>query len=685
MKTEDRKRKILAIGTEWFSKRGGLSTFNRMLCKSLAREGQEVFCYLPEYSEDEHFDAHQNGVFLLKPTKIFGLSEEQKLLKRPPLPNGVIPDIIIGHGVVTGPAMQSLKEDFFPDGKTVLFIHTSPGEIDWHKPEKAVLSIAAKAEQKDNLQRDLAINSDIVAAVGPHLVFEVQSLLSGSGKHPEIFTFYPGLSKELDEITYDFTNLTPEALIIGRIEDFALKGVDIAVGAMHRVYKRWDIRVNGYDIKPKLTIRGSAVGSDVELTRKLKEIESSNLRIQPKNYSSDIEVINEDIKRAAVVLMPSRAEGFGLIALETLSNGRPILISDASGFAMVLKKIAPNEASEWIIPANIDKLDEWADRVYNILKDRPLAAKKVKSIAEAYAANYSWRNSVLELLNKVNDGELKSQAKDNGVTRDEVDKNPEYVEYGVFRHSENQYEINVAKSDFFSYRLAKAFPGTRGMVWFTDPKVIIIRLKILLRLPLSFSIFPGHDPDMGGISTPIWWFRGGASMPIKKFKILSDTKCLIDWEEFEVDKLMVYRSNVSYRDFIYLKVKPEPSVLYGDEAAEMIKQRLSERTYINEEYAVYKDKIITREEYDDGATIIDGIPSNFEEQPELRIRFLTAYNLIICAQSSVYNSTEADILLGDILDKLLIEDNEKNMPTYIENLELLNRNRRNNGEYKTFE
>ncbi|MBL0269432.1 MAG: glycosyltransferase family 4 protein [Chitinophagaceae bacterium] len=328
--------RFLCIGTEWFPRKGGLSTFNRQLAITLASCGYEVHCYLPDFTEEEALDAKEKNVSLIKAKQSKGQNDIERLSQKP---TDLDFDVIIGHDIVTGPAMADLKMNYYKDSKVILFIHTAPGEIEWLKPEQEIESVAGKAETKENKQKELALNADWVAAVGPHLFFETQSLLSGATSNNNLIQFNPGLFKPIDQINFDFTTLTPEALLVGRIEDYTLKGVDIAVRSMHNVYTKWDIKTNGYLVKPKLIIRGLTVGTDDQLIKKLKEIESSNLRIQPKNYNAQTDVINEDIRKTALVLMPSRAEGFGLIALEALSNGRPILVSESSGFAMLLKRL----------------------------------------------------------------------------------------------------------------------------------------------------------------------------------------------------------------------------------------------------------------------------------------------------------------------------------------------------------
>jgi glycosyltransferase involved in cell wall biosynthesis len=388
----------MTIGSEWFSRKGGLSTFNRLLSIYLAEAGHKVFCYVASFNEEEQKAANSNGVILLKPKPTANLSETERLLNCPVLPNGLTPEILIGHGLITGQFLRPLKEGFFRDAKSILFIHTSPSETEFYKPEKLVESVSASAEDKERKQKELIKYADLIACVGPHLFFETASLLAGITPQPNLFQFDPGLPRTPKIEDFVIINPVPEALIMGRLEDFELKGVDIGVRAMHHVYNRWDKLVNGYQIKPKLILRGSPVGSDTKLIQKLKEIEESNLRIQPKNYSPEIDVITEDIRRAAIVLMPSRVEGFGLIALEAISYGRPIVISEQSGLAILLKRISPNEAARFILPVSEKSISDWSDLIYKILSEREDTSIALQELVKNYAASITWEDSIRRLL-----------------------------------------------------------------------------------------------------------------------------------------------------------------------------------------------------------------------------------------------------------------------------------------------
>ena len=55
-------------------------------------------------------------------------------------------------------------------------------------------------------------------------------------------------------------------------------------------------------------------------------------------YSPDAETIANDIRSASIIIMPSKREGFGLVAMEGIAAGIPILITAESGVADMLSE-----------------------------------------------------------------------------------------------------------------------------------------------------------------------------------------------------------------------------------------------------------------------------------------------------------------------------------------------------------
>ena len=76
---------------------------------------------------------------------------------------------------------------------------------------------------------------------------------------------------------------------------------------------------------------------------------------------------------------------------------------------------------------------------------------------------------------------------------------------------------------------------------------------------------------------------------------------------------------------------------------------------MREEYAIFKGHKIRREEYDDGAAIIGGVPVRIHGEARIRTRYLTPYNFIIAPLASQFNEGSVDQPLKLMLNLLLQE------------------------------
>ncbi|TXI37989.1 MAG: TIR domain-containing protein [Nitrosomonas sp.] len=199
--------------------------------------------------------------------------------------------------------------------------------------------------------------------------------------------------------------------------------------------------------------------------------------------------------------------------------------------------------------------------------------------------------------------------------------------------------LNEDSTVFFSDRFSSAFPGVRGVEWFKNSKAAVDRLGLLLKDPLVFED-----------QTPIWWWRSG-ELYIKSFRKVSDSKVIMDYHELDIEEVAAVNKGSYYQCFVYVKVAPsEPSGLYN---YSFIKDSVDNRGYAHEEFAIFNDKFITRNDYDDNATIINDLPVNLDGKAEIRIRYLTPYNFIIAPHKSPINNPDFDLERELILNEML--------------------------------
>lgn len=192
---------------------------------------------------------------------------------------------------------------------------------------------------------------------------------------------------------------------------------------------------------------------------------------------------------------------------------------------------------------------------------------------------------------------------------------------------------------FFSNRLNDAFPGVRGIHWFREPTEAVERLTILFRKPFVFRE-----------STPIWWWRTG-DMHISDFEVLTPDTVLLDAQELIIDELAVINAGEYYQSFLYIKTKPSKMTGLYDTAS--VTRQMETFEHACEEFALYRGRLVTRAEYDDGSAVIEGKVVAMNGEAQLRVRYVTPYNLLIAPIGSPINNRSFDRQRVELLNAIL--------------------------------
>lgn len=386
--------RILALATEWFSKQGGLSTLNRDLCRALANDGHEVVCaVIGPSSREEQEEARACGVTLLDASNTSGKNVPlERCLFRPlPLVGGFRPDVIVGHGHVTGVAAKAQRDDSFSGAYRVHLLHTKPGEAEWYKANRS--DTVVRVDANEGGERDLLSSAALAVGVGPRLHGEVRRLTHAVLGAPPTHELIPGLMGDNEERT-----LPPHlgCLILGRMEDGVLKGIDIAAsGVRGALESRLDAT---------LTVRGGEGEVAQTLRRQLSGILGDPNRLHLHPFDADGEVVRRDILCASVVLMPSRSEGFGLAAWEAMGLAVPVLVSDQSGVAELLRREVPAFSSELIVAVTGDHEQTyalWGERITAVLRDRERAFARAAELRAQLRARFTWSAAVRTLVERI--------------------------------------------------------------------------------------------------------------------------------------------------------------------------------------------------------------------------------------------------------------------------------------------
>ena len=376
------KVKVVLLASEWNSKQGGLSTFNRELAIHLAKHPKvEVFFFLPRCDRAEMQAAKKKQITLVEAEPIIGLSELQWLCHPP---KWLQIDFVIGHGVVLGSQAQIIRKN--GTCKWIQFVHTDPEELGMFKDYPDAVS---KGEEKHKDEVKLCEMADVVVAVGPKLAEACRSYLRYCGKDQDVFELTPGVFSEFSKVVQSDTEGSIfRVLSFGRgdAEDFHLKGFDIAAKAVAKVNDAHLIFV------------GATGKKQDEVAARLKKCHLTASRLRVKAYMEIRDDLNKLFSSVDLAIMPSRTEGFGLAALEALSAGLPILVSGNSGFGKALAEVT--FGSSCVVPS--EDAEKWAQEIDKVkAKKRATRLDESKSLLKNYAKKYKWQDQTRDLIEKM--------------------------------------------------------------------------------------------------------------------------------------------------------------------------------------------------------------------------------------------------------------------------------------------
>lgn len=366
--------RFLFVGTEWDSAKGGLSTFNREICIALAGLGHEVACLLPAVPDTAHQAAAHAGVTLIEARRSPGLDGTARLCL-PREGDSFNPDVIVGHAHATGPESLAIQACIHRSARRVHFLHTIPSEIEPHKERTG--DPAERAQQKEDLEHALCRDANLIVAVGSRIGRYWGTELSARNSRLRPLVAIPGVP--LPEPSTG----PPDGvviLVIGRLRDYRLKGLDIAAAALGSAVRKAPELARA---RPTLRVRGAPAGESDKIRRRLLEDAGQSIQVDVRPYSAEGDRIVNDLRSASVLLMPSRAEGFGLTAMEAMGAAVPVLVSKNSGLAEYLEE--RERAENRVVP--IDETpsathEAWATALVRVLQDRERAFADARGLRD---------------------------------------------------------------------------------------------------------------------------------------------------------------------------------------------------------------------------------------------------------------------------------------------------------------
>jgi D-inositol-3-phosphate glycosyltransferase len=371
---------------------GGMNVYVRELVRHLGPLGVHVDVYTR--SQDEHAPhvlhdlGYGNRVVHVRSGPEVPLPKQELAEYLPEFVNGIQEftstkglnyDLIHSHYWMSGIAAKELKKDW-----NIPIIHM------YHTLGVMKQRVARNAEEiegqyrLDGEREVLNIADRIIAATQAEYA-QLQWLYGAATEKivvippgVDLSRFYPIPPDEAKE----FIGVNPcqrVLLFVGRIEP--LKGIDTLMKAIAL------LRDQG------LEICLSIIGGDPDLNPEVQSAEMARLKaIREENVLSDQvgflgkraqDTLPYYYSAAEAVVVPSHYESFGMVALEAMACGAPVVASQVGGLAFLVK----DGETGYTVPVNNPEL--LADRLSLLLRD-PDLQRKMGLNAFAEAQSYSW-------------------------------------------------------------------------------------------------------------------------------------------------------------------------------------------------------------------------------------------------------------------------------------------------------
>ena len=385
---------VTLLGGEWGSSSGGLSTINRELAIHLSNHSAvKVSLLVPEgaCSAEEIREADGYGIIIVE-AKERAAFDRLDWLSSPPKDH--VMDIVVGHGVKLGRQVQFIRDSAqFPNCKWVQVVHTAPEDLSRYKCYSDPIS---KGETKHESEVELCKLADLVVPVGPRLKEAYSSYLQRcKTADRDVLTITPGLFER------EFGDLVAKqdpnkdgifkVLLFGRgdDEDFELKGYNIAAQA----FTDQQLKNKPYH----LIFVGAPEGKQEVVREKLLQCGIAEAQLTVRKFIQSRDRLKDLLCEADLAIMPSKSEGFGLVALEALSAGLPILVGSKSGFAKALENVLHGNACI----VNSDDPAEWAKAIEAVRTRHGKRLQEIKSLRASYGEMYSWKEQCEALVNRM--------------------------------------------------------------------------------------------------------------------------------------------------------------------------------------------------------------------------------------------------------------------------------------------
>ena len=163
-------------------------------------------------------------------------------------------------------------------------------------------------------------------------------------------------------------------LYVGRVHES--KGIDKVIRAIK-------------DLRIKFLVVGKDVGYRETLEKLAKE-ESMENKVKFLGAVSDSE-LEEIYSLCDFFILFSSWEGFGIVVIEAMNNGKPVIVSNRGSLPLIVKD---NETGFIVDYPNVNKLKEKIEKMIDDDKKR----RKMGKAAKKFSKKFGWENLAKEYL-----------------------------------------------------------------------------------------------------------------------------------------------------------------------------------------------------------------------------------------------------------------------------------------------
>ncbi|MEV5988654.1 glycosyltransferase family 4 protein [Streptomyces sp. NPDC052051] len=395
--TDEQRQRILVLCTMSGMGKGGVPVFNEQISTALAARGHDVTLLTVDPVNEGH-----EGIALhtVRPPEgdVEGRIwlEQQCATLNPttfglPDPNQQPFDLIVGHSRFSGPAAVAIRDNWYTEARVAHFLHTSPERLPYVKYSNNLEKAQNKAARDSGIERAVMSRADVVVGVGPLLTEEAKRLAASNQQVPSSHELVPGTKIEPLVQRAQQHDGPLQLLGLGRADD-ELKGFRDAARAVRLL--------NDKGVAVHFTVRGVPPDDVPKLQQELSQLSGGNVTVLP--FSTDKGAIRNDIRQADALIMPSKHEGFGLVATEALGHGVPVLVNEDSGAARFLRdanRIPPEMGAPCVVPEPANpthRIKAWANSIEQLKEQLPQRTEDAARLREVLKS-YSWEHAATSL------------------------------------------------------------------------------------------------------------------------------------------------------------------------------------------------------------------------------------------------------------------------------------------------